>query len=293
MAPSPAPSPAPAAPEAIHAWIPVSPVPILAYDGPVPGWALRLRVQNPYHGWWWLREGRAEIRRPGERLRLAPGDWIFFPSAWPRHQLLSAGAHLVSVAFELAWPHGAPVLAMDAPLLGRGDADLLRLGARVAALCADPATRFEKPLPQRKLPLPAWLRARAALDELAAELARRSLEAGARVSPRSPPDPRLGRVLADLEEHPRAGPLPYVRWSAASGLGRAQLDRLARQHLGRSLRSWRDARLDRAIRHRLRAARSSMKEIAAEFGFADAAHFTHWTRRRLGVPPAHWREELA
>jgi AraC-like DNA-binding protein len=274
-------------------WSSVTPVPVLAYDGPVSPRTRHLASQNPFHGWWWLRTGTAEIRHSGKRLRLSPGDWIFFPSAWQRTHRLSPDAHLVSIGFELAWPHGAPVLEMDAPLVGRGDADLLRLGARVALAYADPVGGFAEPLRNRQLGLAAWLEARGALCELASHLASRALAAGARVSPRTPRDARLARVLADIEAHPRAGPLPYDRWVAACGLGRVQLDRLARRHLGLSLRAWRDARLDREIRRQLGASRSSMKEIAAELGFADPAHFTHWVHRRLGTAPARWREDGA
>jgi AraC-like DNA-binding protein len=268
----------------------VTPALVLAYDGPVAEAHRRLTVQNPFHGWWWLREGSAEIEHGGARLRLGPGDWIFFPSSWKRTHRLPPSARLLSLGFELAWPHGAPVLQMDAPLRGRDDADLRRLGERVARAVADPDRAYADPLSQRRLSLPAWLEARAALCALAARLVESALAAGARLAPSAPPDPRLAHVLADLDAAPRAGPLPYARWSATGGLGRVQLDRLARRHLGLSLRAWRDARLEREIRHRLSAGRASMKELAADLGFADAAHFTHWVRRRLGAPPARWRE---
>ena len=102
-------------------------------------------------------------------------------------------------------------------------------------------------------------------------------------------DPRLGRVLADLEAGVRAGPLPFGRWRDQTGLGRVQLERIARRELGTSLRARRDERLLAAIRTSLARGGESLKETAARLGFFDSAHFTRWVRRHAGCPPRELR----
>jgi AraC-like DNA-binding protein len=43
---------------------------------------------------------------------------------------------------------------------------------------------------------------------------------------------------------------------------------------------------------RLQEGRSSVREIAEELGYSDAAHFTRFFRNRAGVPPSAYREEI-
>lgn len=269
----------------------VVPVAKVIYDGEVAPGMLRLRCRNPFHTWWWVREGKAKVEWRGGGSRLGPEDWIFFPSSWERTHEIDPGTRLVSVGFELVWPHGGAVLCMDGPLRGSGDAGLRRLGVAAARAHADPESGFREALPQRRLEFPEWLEARARLALLAAELCRRALAAGAGLGAREPQDSRLQRVLADLSAECRAGPLPYARWSRICGLGRGQLDRLARQHLGSSLRAWRDQLLEREVRGRLAEGSETLKEIAAALGFVDAAHFNHWVRRRLGDSPSRLRRD--
>jgi AraC-like DNA-binding protein len=43
---------------------------------------------------------------------------------------------------------------------------------------------------------------------------------------------------------------------------------------------------------RLAKERRSVGEIAEELGYSDPAHFTRFFRRRAGVPPSAYREEI-
>jgi AraC-like DNA-binding protein len=53
-----------------------------------------------------------------------------------------------------------------------------------------------------------------------------------------------------------------------------------------------DLKFARAV-DRLREGRASMREIAEELGYAAAAHFTRFFRRRAGVSPSAYRDEVA
>jgi transcriptional regulator GlxA family with amidase domain len=102
-------------------------------------------------------------------------------------------------------------------------------------------------------------------------------------------DPRLVPILADLSSSPRIGPLPYETWRTKVGVGREQIDRLARQHLGMTLHAWRNRQLEREVRRRLISGSTAIKAVASELGFVDPAHFNRWCRQHLHLRPGQLR----
>ncbi|MBW2542717.1 MAG: helix-turn-helix domain-containing protein [Deltaproteobacteria bacterium] len=52
-----------------------------------------------------------------------------------------------------------------------------------------------------------------------------------------------------------------------------------------------DLKFARAV-ERLQEGRSTVGEIAEELGYSDTAHFTRFFRRRAGIPPSSYREEI-
>jgi AraC-like DNA-binding protein len=72
--------------------------------------------------------------------------------------------------------------------------------------------------------------------------------------------------------------------------------RTLRRRLAQEDTAWRtvvdDVKFARAV-DRLREGRASMREIAEELGYAAAAHFTRFFRRRAGVSPSAYRAEVA
>jgi AraC-like DNA-binding protein len=71
--------------------------------------------------------------------------------------------------------------------------------------------------------------------------------------------------------------------------------RTLRRRLAEEGTSWRvvvnDLKFARAV-ERLEAGDTSVREIAQELGYADAAHFTRFFGGRAGVPPNAYREEI-
>ena len=71
--------------------------------------------------------------------------------------------------------------------------------------------------------------------------------------------------------------------------------RTLRRRLSEEGTSWRalgqDLIFARAVA-RLREGRSSVRELAEELGYSDATHFTRFFRRRAGVPPSAYRDEI-
>jgi len=71
--------------------------------------------------------------------------------------------------------------------------------------------------------------------------------------------------------------------------------RTLRRRLAEQGTSWNsvvnDLKFARAV-ERLEAGGASVREIAEELGYSDPAHFTRFFRRRAGVPPSAYREEI-
>jgi len=72
--------------------------------------------------------------------------------------------------------------------------------------------------------------------------------------------------------------------------------RTLRRRLAEEGTSWHevvnDLKFARAV-ERIQEGRPSLREIAEELGYADAAHFTRFFRQRAGVPPSAYRDEVA
>jgi AraC-like DNA-binding protein len=84
--------------------------------------------------------------------------------------------------------------------------------------------------------------------------------------------------------------------TARLGVSDRTLQRLFGSYLGVPP-GWvlRRGRLHKAAERLIQAAAGgseALAEIAAEFGYADQAHFTHDFRRILGVPPSSWMSQL-
>lgn len=94
----------------------------------------------------------------------------------------------------------------------------------------------------------------------------------------------LLKVLARMEQRIEE-PLSRNDLAALAGVSLRQLERLFREHLGRTVgEHYLQLRLDRA-RHLLRQTSLSVLEIAVACGFASASHFARAYRTRYGHPP--------
>ena len=96
------------------------------------------------------------------------------------------------------------------------------------------------------------------------------------------------RALAAMEPSTEA-PLPRAALAAAAGVSPRHLERLFRQHLGRTPgEHYLRLRLDRA-RLLLRQSELSVLGVAVACGFASASHFTRAYRRTFGRAPSSER----
>ncbi len=264
--------------------------PAVAYEGPPLPQMRRLRVRHPFYTFWWLKRGAATLEMEGRRLRYGTGEWLLIPPMTDRYHELDDAAELVSLSFLWNWPFGEPVLQLHGPISGRVSEDrlLCRL-ARRAVKALHESSDASRAFRERTYTAAQWYRFLGAFHAFLAELCELAESRSAIVKGPGTVDARLAPILAELAASPTIGPLPYERWRGQAGVGREQIDRLARQHLGTTLHAWRNTLLEREVRRRLLSGEAVIKAVAAELGFVDSAHFNRWCRQHLRRRPGELR----
>lgn len=98
------------------------------------------------------------------------------------------------------------------------------------------------------------------------------------------------RALVDLQfrDQPALAVL-----AAPLGITPTQLNRVCRQWLGRSALGVLHARLLLEAQRELAYTALSVKQIALDLGFSDAAYFTRFFQRQAGITPTAWRARAA
>ena len=197
-----------------------------------------------------------------------------------------AVGHVLTFA-ESRFVHGAPerralveATFARAAALSFGSAD--PAAARLARLIADIAVEFR----QRGA---GWTTAVEGLTAAAVALTARLLAAGLGEAGRSREAVLYSRFRALLEttyaEH-----RPLGWYASALGVSESRLDRAARAVAGKSAHAAIQDRLMLEARRRLAYIAAPATKIAYELGFADAAYFWRFFRRRAGVTPAEFRQ---
>ena len=153
--------------------------------------------------------------------------------------------------------------------------------ARLARLIAEIAVEFR----ERGA---GWTTAVEGLTAAAVALTARLLAAGLSEAGRSREAVLYGRFRALLEttyaDHRAVG-----WYASALGVSESRLDRAARAVAGKSAHAAIEDRLMLEARRRLAYVAAPATKIAYELGFADAAYFWRFFRRRAGVTPAEFR----
>ncbi len=261
---------------------------LMGYESEVPDFARRLTVRHRHCVWWHILSGTVSVRTVDEsvpdRAEAGAGATIFIAPGTLRVHRFSPDARLVSVHFSVEAADGRPLFpALPLILWPPGDA---------ADAMVDAARRLVGRIGAGR-GRAGDLRTRGELYLFAAALLRALESKGVAVDDGAAADLRLEAVLADLRRDPRAGPLPYVRWTQLTGLGRSQLDRLCRRHCGESLRARRDGILMSRLERQLAADSRDIKALAYDHGFVDASHLTRWFRSQSGATPGAFRRALA
>ncbi len=264
-----------------------------AYEGPVPRAGNgRQGVMNGYFAWL-LLEGEAEFSFYGrEKGSLRAGEWgIPPPGATERFHRFSEGARLLSLYFRLEWPGGRhlhPLKRFVSFPAARysGFTESARL---LVELCRG---HMDYPLNQDIVAMDFAEHARTQ-EVFWRCLAAWSEALNAEGVPAVYPDAldeRLIKMLEVLDGVEGHGPVPYEALEKASSLGRVQIDRLFKRHLGCTPKRIRENKAVEFCKRRLLSSRVSAKELSEEMGFSHPADFNAWFARLAGIPPQRFRE---
>ena len=263
-------------------------VPMILYRGGVAVNGFHSTRALPFYTWWWLLEGHLRVEAAGSTLHLKPGRWIFIPAGMKRTQQFTRESRIISINFSACWASGLPILILPEPLTGGEEAGLRPLAEEVCTHSGGGIRSGRIPLHKHRTTIGEMLNLRASLACFVNALIHHASLHGGRLNEAIVGDQRLEGVLWSLREKLQAGPLPYEEWERQTGLGRSQIDRLARNAVGMSLHAYRDRLLAAEACRRL-TAQSLVKQVAEDLGFVDTAHFCRWMRRHTGRSPAGFR----
>jgi AraC family transcriptional regulator, glycine betaine-responsive activator len=105
-------------------------------------------------------------------------------------------------------------------------------------------------------------------------------------------NPKLIQVIS-LMEGALDEPMELRQMAQRANISVRQVERLFRDHIGSSPKSfYLDLRLAKA-RTLLRRTLGSLRTIALDCGFGSPSHFCHAYKRRYGIPPTHERRSFA
>jgi len=266
--------------------------PMIIYRNAVSPGGLNSQRALPFYTWWWLESGRVEVEACGRLWKVHPGQWILIPAGLMRTQEFDPTSRIISINFLASWGDRLPLLGLSEPLIGEGSRTA-HLHHLAEAVCRVLEGADEPPSRQRHgahLTIREALRFRARLSEFVSSLLEYAADHGGKWIDRFASEPRLEHVLESIRRHVQAGPLPFEQWQRETSLGRSQIERLARQHFRMSLAAYRDRLLTAEACRRLASRDLLIKQIAADLGFVDVAHFCRWFRGRTRQSPGEFRK---
>ncbi|HWL50898.1 MAG TPA: AraC family transcriptional regulator [Chthoniobacteraceae bacterium] len=266
--------------------------PMIIYRNGVSPGGLNSQRTLPFYTWWWIESGKVEIETCGRLQVVRPGQWILIPAGVMRTQEFDPASTIISINFLASWGDRLPLLGLAEPLIGEGcrTARLRELAGAVCEVLENAAEPSRRGRHGASLTLREALRFRTRLSAFVSALLEYAADHGGQWIDRSASEPRLEWVLESIRQQVRAGPLPFDQWQRATRLGRSQLERLARQHLRMSLAVYRDRLLAAEACRRLASRDLLIKQIAADLGFVDVAHFCRWFRGRTRQSPGEFRK---
>lgn len=256
-------------------------------------WEIDAHVHHGLHQVVWLARGPADVTLDESRTRcegpaavvIAPG--VVHAFRFARH---TEGFVLTASPGAMVEGEGGDVARALAGLFARsrvlafdsGSEQAARLGALFEAMLAE----FNAP-DAAGGPLPVWL-ARSVLWRLAHEAQLRG-EAGIDERPHRA---QAARFMALVEAH-HLDHWPVARYARTLGLSEERLNRMLRAQTGRTALQLVHERLAREAQRRLLYIAAPVSRLAWELGFEDAAYFSRFFKRQVGVSPAQFRRSAA
>lgn len=263
--------------------------PTLAYEGEPPPVHRHAHAVNGFYSFWLVQSGGVLLQGKFGKIRLKQAEWIFFPPFLSKRQDFDEGTRILSVGFEATWSDGIPWMEFNSPLTGRkqGRNGLITKARRI--LTAFSSGSRQVPVQDRRIDLAGIACLQSRLYSFLESLTPLVLKNGGRLMLSEAHNPRIYPLISELRMKPGIHPLPFGRWREMVGLSRVQIDRLFRAELGYTPKELGNRFLLASLKRELVTGRSSLKELAARFGFSDSSHLCRWFRRRASMSPEQFR----
>jgi AraC-like DNA-binding protein len=243
------------------------------------------------HSAWLIRSGFAQVERDHHVYRAEAGDWLIVPKG-TFIRTFGGQTHMLSIGFKTQWPDGQPLLDEGLPVLFHSSSHpvLVERAERLSRLTAMPSSAWDT----RKQPLDCrtFLRISAEAHEWFIELFDVLASHGVYPNMRENIDPRINRAIQILNDYPLDLPFDKNELAGKVGLSVVHLVRLFRKRLKMTPRQYLD---DRRLDHAMAALRLSdarPKAVAYALGFSYLSHFSSWFKKRTGITPRMFRQEI-
>jgi len=256
-------------------------------------WEIDAHVHHGLHQVVWVAHGQAEVSLDETRVHCeGPAAVVIAPGVVHAFRFArdTEGYVLTASPGAMVEGEGGDVARALAGLFARSrvlafDArseQAVRLGALFEAMLAE----FNAP-DAAGGPLPVWL-ARSVLWRLARDARLRS-EGGAQARPHRA---QTARFMALVESH-HLDHWPVARYAKTLGMSAERLNRMLRAETGRTALQLVHERLVREAQRRLLYIAAPVSRLAWELGFEDAAYFSRFFKRLVGLSPAQFRRDAA
>jgi AraC-like DNA-binding protein len=249
-----------------------------------PGIANRRHHRDTCFAVWHILEGNVCMRSGGHEVVAGPGRWLVLSGQQMRDQLFAAGSQIVSIRFRLNPARGIQFSDPGFHVLQEPEK------SGFAALSFELVENYNR--------LSRLRSGEFGLQEgfVWSELLLRWTAAwhhqvsGLVVAEMVPDDQRVVQMMQYLSA--QTGLVAdYAELSGVSGLSRSQIDRLFQAEGLPTPPAMLQRQALMLAEQRLLASPEPVKSIAADLGFCDAAHFSHWFKRQVGQTPREYRIE--
>jgi AraC-like DNA-binding protein len=240
---------------------------------------------------WLVYRGYAEVRSAGRTIRAEAGQG-FLIGLTPREQFFSADAEILSLNFLWTDDNGRPVLPLPEPrIFPLGEhAKLVESSELLLAAAEERVGNPTVLTPARTMAYGDYQHLKGWFHLWLAELFGVAERLGFPIISVTPMDPRLRRARAFLDEVPLNRALDHVELARTSGISRAQLERLFRQHFHTTPHAYFERRRAEYACHALLGGGVPIKEISVFLGFRHLSRFSAWFSAREHHSPRAYRK---
>lgn len=238
---------------------------------------------------WYVRRGKLTLFYDDDtREECLPGEWVF-PREARGLQQYSGDLEIISIRFEVAWPHGEPLFSRSRTVRipGAKAPELLAAAEGLVEVVRSDVNMEASWVMQGSLE--AYWRMQEQFQRWLIAWYRAFLDHGVALNRPDAIDPKVREALEWLAGQPPDAEIREAALAARIGLSVSQLNKLFTFHTGATpIAHWQRRRLEIA-RNLLLGSSESIKAIAFQLGFSTPEYFATWFRKQQGASPSSYR----